>query len=428
VDAVLPVAGVIILAGGVGSRLQSVLVGTQKVVAPIAGRPMLGYLLAQCARSGVREVTLAVGYRAEQVREVLGDRYEGIRIRYSVETSAMGTGGAIALAAGCLPRGPKVILNGDSFVDVDLAAVVAWHRAHRARATVVLTEVTNAARFGSVTVGADGRVEAFAEKAGSDAARALVNAGVYVMEADVLDEMPVQPHSVERDVLPRLAGRGLFGWRVPGRFIDIGLPETYAAAAEVLAAPPSSATRRAYVVLDRDGTVIEDGRYLHDPAAVALLPNAAAGLRQLQAAGLGLVIATNQAGIGRGLYADADFHAVQRRLDELLAAEGVRVDATYYCPHHPDAGCACRKPATGMIEQARGGFGGDGPVAVIGDKRCDIDLARAVGAGGILVTTGYGEQEFARGLDADFLVDDLLGAAHVVDELVRHPSLSTAAA
>jgi D-glycero-D-manno-heptose 1,7-bisphosphate phosphatase len=81
-----------------------------------------------------------------------------------------------------------------------------------------------------------------------------------------------------------------------------------------------------------------------------------------------------------------------------------------------------------MIEQARGGFGGDAPVAVIGDKRCDIDLARAVGAAGILVTTGYGEQEFAHGLDADFLVDDLLGAAHVVDELVRHPALSAAAA
>lgn len=422
----LPVAGVVILAGGVGSRLRSVLPDTQKAIAPIAGRPMLGYLLAQCRRAGARDVTLAVGHRAGQVRDAIGDEYDGIALHYSEEPSPMGTGGAIALAAAQLPGGPVLVLNGDSFIDVDLAAVVAWHRAHRARASMVLTEVPDAGRFGSVTLDADGRVLTFAEKSSAGHGSALVNAGIYVLEHEVLAAMSREPHSVEHDVLPTLAGHGLFGWRVPGRFIDIGLPETYAAAADVLAATRSAGQRRGYVVFDRDGTLIEERRYLHRPDDVQLLPGVAAGLRAMREDGLGLVVATNQAGIGRGLYGESDFEAVQGRLEELLDSEGVRLDATFHCPHHPDAGCECRKPATGMVDRARAAFGDEPPLAVVGDKRCDIDLARAVGAAGILVTTGYGAEELARGLDADFVVDDLEAASHVVSELARHPVLERA--
>jgi len=423
----LPVAGVIILAGGAGTRLRSVLADTQKVVAPVGGRPMLSFLLDQCRHAGVREVTLAVGYRADQVRERLGESYDGMSIRYSVEPSPLGTGGAIALAAAGLGDGPVVVLNGDSFVDVDIAAVLAWHRARRARATVVLTEVADSGRYGSVSVDAQGRVLAFAEKSITGSGRGLVNAGIYVLERDALRAFPAGAHSIERDVLPALVGQGLFAWRVPGRFIDIGLPETYAAAADVLT-DERTAVRRGFVVLDRDGTVIEERQYLHHTDQVALLPGASEGLSRMRASGLRLVMATNQAGIGRGMYSESDFEAVQQHLATLLDRDDVRFDAVFHCPHHPDAGCTCRKPATGMIDQARAQLGGDEPVAVVGDKRCDIDLARAIGAASILVTTGYGATEFAHGLDADFLVDDLLGAAHVVDELSRHPVLTSAEA
>jgi histidinol-phosphate phosphatase family protein len=418
----LPVTAVIVLAGGTGTRLRSVVPDTQKVVAPIAGRPMLAYLLEQCRHAGAREVTLAVGYRAEQVRERLGESFEGMALRYSVEHAPMGTGGAIALAASTRSDGPVIALNGDSHVDVDLAAVLAWHRARRARATMVLTDVADGGRFGAVTLGPDARVARFQEKGAASTGPTTINAGVYVLERDVLEAMRATPHSFEHDVLPRLAGEGLFGWRVPGRFIDIGLPETYAMAGEVLGARNEGAPRRTYVVLDRDGTLIEERVYLHDPGEIVLLPGAAEGLASMLAGGTRLVVATNQAGIGRGLYGESDYEAVRDRLTQLLEREGVFLDAVFHCPHHPDAGCACRKPAVGMVDRTRALFGGQPPLAVIGDKRCDVDLARAVGAAGILVTTGYGARQFAAGLDPDFLVDDLRAAAHVVHELARHPS------
>jgi histidinol-phosphate phosphatase family protein len=387
---------------------------------------MLAYLLEQCRQSGAREVTLAVGHRAEKVRESLGDEYDGIALRYSVESSPMGTGGAIALAASALGSGPVVILNGDSFTDVNMAAVVARHRARRARATMVLTEVSDGSRFGAVSVAADGRIQDFREKDPANSGPTLINAGIYVVESDFLKGMSTDRHSFERDVLPTLIGDRLFGWRVPGRFIDIGLPETYAMAAEVLRAPPARRSRCGYVVLDRDGTLIEERHYLHKAEDVALLAGAAEGLAEMRAHGAQLVVATNQAGIGRGLYSEVDFATVQARVAELFARHGVVLDASFHCPHHPDAACVCRKPGTGMVEQARRLFGGDAPIAVVGDKACDIELARAVGAAGILVTTGYGAREFAAGLEPDFLVDDLRGAAHVVQELLSQPSITIA--
>ena len=139
---------------------------------------------------------------------------------------------------------------------------------------------------------------------------------------------------------------------------------------------------------DRDGTLIRDAHYLRDPAAVTLLPGAAAMLRAFAAAGWALVVVTNQAGIARGLITAAEYDAVRARLDELLAAEGVRLDATYHCPHHPDftGPCACRKPGTALHEAARDALGLDLAGSVwVGDRWHDIAPARGFGGRGILL-------------------------------------------
>ena len=148
--------------------------------------------------------------------------------------------------------------------------------------------------------------------------------------------------------------------------------------------------------LDRDGTIIEEKHYIANPQDVVLAPNAVAGLRALRDAGYRLVVVTNQSGIARGLYAEADFHAVQERLNQLLAREGISLDAVYYCPHHPDftGPCDCRKPGPGMYRQAERNL----QVALqnsvfIGDRLKDVLPARDFGGLGILVGTGYGAQE-----------------------------------
>lgn len=174
-----------------------------------------------------------------------------------------------------------------------------------------------------------------------------------------------------------------------------------------------------FALLDRDGTINVEREYLSDPAGVALLPNAAAGLRRLRALGFGLIVISNQSGVARGYFTPADVDAVNARLTALLRAEGVILDGIYVCPHGPDAGCACRKPAPGLIQDAARAHGFDPRDCVmIGDKALDIETGKRVGARTVLVRTGYGREVEARAdVRPDRVADDLLDAAHAVADM-----------
>jgi D-glycero-alpha-D-manno-heptose 1-phosphate guanylyltransferase len=416
-----------VLAGGFGTRLRAAVPDQQKVVAPVGGRPVLTRILDQLARAGVGRAVLGVGYLADQVRDLLGQAYDGMALAYSEEPEPLGTAGALRHARGLLDGDPVLVLNGDSYVEANHAAFLAWHRARRAAASLLLARVPDPARYGTVEADPSGRVTAFREKAtgtsGGPAAAAWISAGVYLLGRAVIDELPARvPLSLERDVFPTLVGAGLSAYRGGGRFIDIGTPESYTEAQDFFApAPRAEASRpatRPFILLDRDGTLIEERHYLSDPGGVALLPGVVDGLRALRAEGFALVVATNQAGVGRGLFSEEQVAAVHARLSELLAARGAGLDGIFYCPHHPEAGCDCRKPATGLARQAAVALGpGASPVAVVGDKRCDIDLARALGVPGILVTTGYGASELAAAAEPDYVVDSLIDVAAVLRTL-----------
>jgi len=176
------------------------------------------------------------------------------------------------------------------------------------------------------------------------------------------------------------------------------------------------------VFLDRDGTLIEDVGYLHRLDQMALFPWTIDSVRALNHAGLPVVVITNQSGIARGMFNDAFVEETHRHLSARLAAGGARVDAYYYCPHHP-AGkieaytrqCDCRKPAPGMVERAARDLGLDPSRSfVVGDTWLDVGVARAVGARGILVRTGGGAFHEGRGskeISADAVVDNLAAAA-----------------
>jgi D-glycero-D-manno-heptose 1,7-bisphosphate phosphatase len=177
---------------------------------------------------------------------------------------------------------------------------------------------------------------------------------------------------------------------------------------------------RRYVLLDRDGTINVDCDYLCDPRKLELIPGAADGLRRLAGLGLGLVVITNQSGVSRGLIQPEQLEAVQARLGQLLAGEGIGLDGIYSCPHGPADGCNCRKPLTGLVEQAARELHFDPRLAfMVGDKASDIELGRRVGAVTLLVRTGYGaETERAALARADHVVDDLAQAADVIQSLV----------
>jgi D-glycero-D-manno-heptose 1,7-bisphosphate phosphatase len=178
---------------------------------------------------------------------------------------------------------------------------------------------------------------------------------------------------------------------------------------------------RQAVFLDRDGTIIEDPGFLHEPGRVRLLAGAGEAIRRLNAAGFLVVTVSNQSGIARGRYDAAAYAAVQRRLGELLAAHGAHFDGSYFCPHHPDVTgpCDCRKPGTKLFEQARDALGLDFARSWwVGDRTSDVAPARALGGRALLVETGEGarHRDAAAALGAD-IVPDLAAA---VTTIVAH--------
>lgn len=174
---------------------------------------------------------------------------------------------------------------------------------------------------------------------------------------------------------------------------------------------------RRFVLVDRDGTINHERHYLSDPEQLELCPNAGAGLRRMLELGLGLVVITNQSAIGRGKFKESRLHEIHDRLRQLLRADGVLLHGIYFCPHLPEDQCACRKPLTGLAQQAARDFGFSLPESfVIGDKNCDLELGKSVNATSLLVRTGYGV-ETARGPhQADEVVEDLLHAANVIED------------
>ncbi len=230
-----------ILAGGLGTRLRSAVADRPKVLAPVAGRPFAAYLLDSLAAAGVRRAVLLTGFRGDQVRLTLGNRFGEMELAYSEEASPLGTGGALRAALDQLDSDTIILLNGDSYCRVGLAAFLAFHRRRRAEASMALVRVENAARFGRVTTALGGRVTAFAEK---EATRrpGWINAGVYLLKRSLISEIPTdRPISLERDLLPGwIRRRTVYGRRGREPFLDIGTPKSYAAAADFLAAHPAA--------------------------------------------------------------------------------------------------------------------------------------------------------------------------------------------
>lgn len=181
------------------------------------------------------------------------------------------------------------------------------------------------------------------------------------------------------------------------------------------------------VLLDRDGTVIEDRYYLSDPDQVVLLPRVGAALRALRELGLRLLVVTNQSAIGRGMFDVKRLEEIHASMQRLLAEEGVVLDGIYVCPHTPDDGCACRKPRPGLMTQvARDVHLDPSQCFVIGDKTCDTEFGRAIGAATLLVKTGYGAQLADQGVEsADYIVDDLSAAVPIIRRLLLRRQSST---
>jgi D-glycero-alpha-D-manno-heptose 1-phosphate guanylyltransferase len=224
----------IVLAGGLGTRLRSVVPDLPKPMAPVRGRPFLSFVLDRLIAAGFSEAILAVGYRHEVIVAHFGQGYRGLALRYSVENVPLGTGGAIQAAWRLAPSADVVVLNGDTFLEVDYSAMLDAHRTADAELTMAVREVADAGRYGALVLEA-GRVRGFQEKGRHGPG--CINAGVYVLSPRLRARFPNrETFSFEQDVLvAEVAALRPLAFPTTGRFIDIGIPADYERANTVLA-------------------------------------------------------------------------------------------------------------------------------------------------------------------------------------------------
>lgn len=222
---------VLILAGGLGTRLRSLVADRPKVLAEVAGRPFITHLLDQLAQAGFQAATLLTGYKGEMVEETLGLAYRGMHLGYSVEETPLGTGGAIRSAARVIACETLLVLNGDTFFDVDYRQLV--QAAPAGMDLMACRRVADVGRYGAVQLDQKGRVTSLSEKAADGPG--LINGGIYVLQREAIASYNERKFSIETDYFPqRLAAELLYSEPCDGAFIDIGVPEDLMRASEVL--------------------------------------------------------------------------------------------------------------------------------------------------------------------------------------------------
>lgn len=228
----------VILAGGLGTRLRTVVADVPKPMAPIEGRPFLDYLMAFWHAQGVQRFILSVGYRREIIMAHIGTRFQGVPVDYAVEESPLGTGGGLLLACDQMQdSSPFLVLNGDTFFDVDLAALRQFHEIKNSDWTFSLFQPREADRYMSLDVAEDGAIHAL--KSGRRDAGGWANGGVYMTTPAAIHRAGYtagQKLSLEDNFMPALQAKGgvFYGMQCPGYFIDIGLPRDYLRASDTL--------------------------------------------------------------------------------------------------------------------------------------------------------------------------------------------------
>lgn len=378
-----------ILVGGLGTRLGERTKLIPKPMLDIGGRPFLDTLIDELVRYGIfDEILLLAGHRAEIVETHYATAVRGnTRIVVSRETEPLGTGGALVHARALL-HNRFLLLNGDSLFDFNLLDLIA--RARDGRVHMALRDGVIGDRYGRVVLDGDVVRDFIAPGAG---ATGPVNAGIYVIEKSVLDDIAALPASLEQDIFPGLAKAGaLRGTAYRGYFIDIGIPDDFARADREL----HQQMRRPAVFFDRDGVLNHDSGYTFETHKLEWIEGAREAVKAVNDAGYFAFVITNQSGVARGYYEEHHVVTLHRWMAEQMAELGAHIDAFEYCPDHPDGTVARysrvsdrRKPAPGMITDLANRFPIDMTRSmVIGDKDSDMEAARAAGVAGHLFEGG----------------------------------------
>lgn len=363
---------IVIIAGGQGTRIASVNSEIPKAMIPVCGKPIIEHEVELCKRYGYTDFLFIIGHMGDQISSYFGDGEKwGVKIAYYQEAQPLGTAGALGYLKNELKE-DFFVLYGDTIVDFDMKAMLAYHQVKKADATLFLHPNDHPYDSDIVDLDAEGKVRRFYNKPHEEGfiSRNIVNAALFIFSPKILTQIEVGVKShIEKNVLPRCLANGmnLYGYVSFEYIKDMGTPDRYYAVCDDVkngkVARLNRANPRPAIFLDRDGTISKEINLLNKPEQLELIEGAAEAIRLINKSDYLAVIVTNQPVIARNLCSIEELEYIHATLETMLGREGAYVNAIYYCPHHPDKGypeerpeykidCECRKPKPGMLLQA----------------------------------------------------------------------------
>jgi histidinol-phosphate phosphatase family protein len=422
----------VILAGGKGTRLAERLKGLPKPLVDIDGVPLLERQITSLRDQDFEEILVLVNYRAELIDAFLKSKdHFGISVKCVDDGEPRGTAGAVYQALALL-QSRFLIVYGDTLFNVDFDRFWKSHEDSGAAGSLFLHPNDHPHDSDLVVVDDQHRIVNFVPypRSEEDFQPNLVNAALYVLERKIFtNEVPRGIHDFAKDFFPQCLRDGitLNGYLSPEYIKDIGTTKRLDRATNDLRCGlverASLKYRQQAVFLDRDGTLNFQSGYIRSPEELQLIPGADRAISILHAAEFRTVVVTNQPVVARGEVSISELKNIHGKLETVLGRTGAFLDRIYFCPHHPDSGfpgevvslkgtCACRKPATGMIEQARDELNLDlNKSWMIGDSTADMLAARKCGLRSVLVRTGEAGADGKYPISPDYEFEDILEAA-----------------
>jgi D-glycero-alpha-D-manno-heptose 1-phosphate guanylyltransferase len=406
----------VILAGGLGTRLRSVVSDLPKCMAPVAGQPFLKHVIRYLLSQGIEKFIFSLGYKHELIEEFLNSEFPTIHCECSVEQEPLGTGGAIYLACKRTKENNVLVVNGDTLFKTDLKKAFSFHKENNAYCTLLLKPMLDFDRYGVVELDDDYTVSSFKEKQFFQSGD--INAGVYILDVEqFIDKDFPEKFSFEKDYLEKYyTEKKIFGLIDDSYFIDIGIPADFQKAQEELKRIPlhlKNTDPTWTLFLDRDGVINfeKENDYILDWSEFEFYPGVTEAINLLSAKFNTIVVVSNQRGVGRGLMSEKDLLDIQRRMRSEIERHGGRIDKIYYCtatdPHH-----FYRKPNPGMALQAAKDFPSIdlSKTIMVGNKLSDMQFGRNAGTYTVYLKTTHPRQPLPHA-DIDLAFNSLIDFA-----------------
>lgn len=423
----------VLMAGGKGKRISSVVSDIPKPMIKIEGKSVLEREIECLRDQGLTDLILTVSHLADQIIDYFGDGHRfGVNIEYYVEDQPLGNAGALFKLRDKLTN-PFLLLNADSIFDIDFHRFVDYHKSKGGLVTLFTHPNSHPYDSGVLTADENGAVITWLTKEDVRPQwyKNRVNAGLHVMDPKVLDMCEIAADDVgkevdgkrvkadlDRQILKPLCGTGkMFCYDSPEYVKDMGTPDRYEAVCADyrlgVVQAKNLKNRQKAVFLDRDGTINQHVGFLRDISEFGLLPGVAEAIRIINASGYLAIVVTNQPVIARGEVTYGQLQEIHNKMETLLGNEGAYLDGIYFCPHHPHRGyegeiedlkveCGCRKPKPGMLLKAAEDFHIDLSKSwMIGDSENDIKAGKAAGC----LTAFMRDDEYGQDLTGRSLLD-----------------------